>query len=133
MVETNRIEFKSRYSEELSGVSIPRNKELMRVFRDVEMVEALGPDMPVILRKYGREVYKFSDHFIHLIIPANENDPKNDTKRRREVIKRDNNITIADFAKTIVVGPLTIKRELAGRWHIVQHVGSTRGGHWEFL
>ena len=41
MTESNRIEFK-REDEFFNGVSIPRNKELMRIFRDVEMVESLG-------------------------------------------------------------------------------------------
>ena len=63
--------------------------------------------------------------------------PKNDTKKRRELIvnliKRDNNISIAEIAKKVGVKPLTIKRELAEMRHIVQHVGPTRGGHWEFL
>lgn len=67
--------------EFFSGVSLPRNKELMRVFRDVEMVEALGSGMPVILRKYGRESYSFLQHFIRVTIPVlNGDDPKNVTK-----------------------------------------------------
>ena len=31
-----------------NGVSNPRNKELMRVFRDVEMVESLGSGIPLV-------------------------------------------------------------------------------------
>ena len=46
------------------GVSVPRNKELMRVFRDVEMVEALGSGMLRIMRTYGPECYEFGDNFI---------------------------------------------------------------------
>jgi len=50
MIETNRIEITSAgrlpigmtKEEFFSGVSNPRNKELMRVFRDVELVESLG-------------------------------------------------------------------------------------------
>lgn len=32
-----------------SGVSVPRNKELMRVFRDLELVESLGSGMTYIV------------------------------------------------------------------------------------
>ena len=143
--------------EFFSGVSIPRNKELMRVFRDVEMVEALGSGMPVILRKYGCEAYSFSPHFIHLMIPVNENvtknepknepkndpkndpknEPKNEPKKRRELIvnliKANNKITYSAIAQKMGVSRVTIKRELAEMRHIVQHVGPTRGGHWDFL
>ena len=76
MTETNRIEFKRQFTD-----AFLRNKELMRVFRDVEMVEALGSGMPVILRKYGRESYSFLQHFIRVTIPIlNSDDPKNVTK-----------------------------------------------------
>ena len=136
--------------EFFSGVSIPRNKELMRVFRDVEMVEALGSGMPVILRKYGREAYEFSEHFIHLVMPVGKtnvtkndpknepkNDPKNDPKNRRKLIvnliKANNTISYSEIAKKLGLSRVTIKRELSEMRHIVQHVGSTRGGHWEFL
>ena len=35
-----------------NGVSLPRNRELMRVFRDVELVESLGSGMNRIMRIY---------------------------------------------------------------------------------
>ena len=67
--------------EFFSGVSLPRNKELMRVFRDVEMVEALGSGMPIILRKYTRKSYEFMTHFIRLTFSAIDDDAtKNVTK-----------------------------------------------------
>ncbi|MBR5432841.1 MAG: putative DNA binding domain-containing protein [Bacteroidales bacterium] len=144
--------------EFFSGVSIPRNKELMRIFRDVEMVEALGSGMPVILQKYGRESYNFMPHFIRLTLPVRKgivtknvtemtlkNDPKkdpktslkNDPKNRRKtivnIIKADNTVSYSGIAKKMGVSSVTIKRELAEMRHIVQHVGPTNGGHWEFL
>ena len=155
MFETNRIALKSHFYDDLDiekevisflnyreGGVIPRNKELMRVFHDVEMVEALGSGMPVILRKYGRDAYKLMPHFIRLTLPiGNRNVPKltlkNVTKKRREaivkLIKKDNTISLKTIAKKIGVVPMTIKRELAEMRHIVQHVGPTNGGHWEFL
>ena len=50
-------------------VSNPRNKELMRVFRDVEMVESLGSEMPRVLQSYGKECFQFMNHFIRIVIP----------------------------------------------------------------
>lgn len=52
-----------------SGISSPRNKELMRVFRDVEMVEALGSGMRRILDVYDRSNFVFLDNFIRVAIP----------------------------------------------------------------
>ena len=54
-----------------NGVSLPRNRELMRVFRDVEMVEALGSGMNRIMRTYGRDNFEFGDNYIRMIVPYN--------------------------------------------------------------
>lgn len=47
-----------------AGFSIPRNKTLMRVFKDLEIVEYLGSGMPRILKAYPRDAYGFSSRFI---------------------------------------------------------------------
>ena len=52
-----------------AGVSIPRNKELMRIFHDLELVESLGSGMVYIMQKYGRENFIFLDNFIRMTIP----------------------------------------------------------------
>ena len=49
--------------------SIPRNKELMRIYRDVELVESLGSGIPRILRAYGEDCFKFTDNFIRITLP----------------------------------------------------------------
>ena len=61
------------------GISSPRNKELMRVFRDVDLVESLGSGMRRIQKVYSREIYLFLPNFIRVAIPfysqkRNEND-----------------------------------------------------------
>ena len=62
---------------------------------------------------------------------------KNDTKTRREmivaVIKENKYISLSAIAKNLGLSIITTKRELSEMRHIVQHVGPTRGGHWEFL
>jgi predicted HTH transcriptional regulator len=54
------------------GVSLPRNKELMRVFRDVELVKHLGSGVPRILQSYGKECFDFTDNFLRMTFPAAE-------------------------------------------------------------
>ena len=55
--------------EFFNGISIPRNKELMRIYRDVELVESLGSGIPRILRAYGEDCFKFTDNFIRITLP----------------------------------------------------------------
>ena len=56
--------------EFFEGFSVPRNKELMRVFKDLGMVEQLGSGVPRILESYGKECFMFSDHFLRMTFPA---------------------------------------------------------------
>ena len=65
------------------------------------------------------------------------NDTKTETEKRREaivdLIKGNKTITVTELARQMNVTQRTILRELSEMRHIVQHVGPTRGGHWEFL
>lgn len=49
--------------EFFEGYSVPRNKELMRVLRDLDLVEHLGSGVPRILRAYGKKCFKFTETF----------------------------------------------------------------------
>ena len=55
-----------------AGHSAPRNKEIMRVFRDLELVEHLGSGIPRIIEVYGKECFEITQNFIRLIIPYAE-------------------------------------------------------------
>lgn len=52
--------------------SRPRNRELMRVFRDVGLVEQLGSGMGRILKAYGRSVFRFVGDFLVVTLPFAE-------------------------------------------------------------
>lgn len=58
--------------EFFEGYSVPRNKELMRVFRDLDLVEHLGSGIPRILRSYGKECFIFTENFLRMTFPASE-------------------------------------------------------------
>ena len=55
--------------EFFAGYSIPRNKILMRVFKDLDIVEYLGSGMPRILKAYPRESFVFTANFIRTVFP----------------------------------------------------------------
>jgi ATP-dependent DNA helicase RecG len=50
-----------------SGFSVPRNKEIMRVFRDLEIVEQLGSGIPRILKTYGRDAFEIRKSFLRVV------------------------------------------------------------------
>ena len=76
-VYTNRLEITSagtlhsgrEQQDFFAGYSMPRNKTLMRVFKDLDMVEYLGSGLPRILKAYPRDAYTFSAHFIRATFP----------------------------------------------------------------
>ena len=62
--------------------SMPRNRELMRVFHDLDMVEQLGSGMRRILRAYDENSFSFTDHFMrtsfYFDAPQKQDDRIND-------------------------------------------------------
>ena len=58
--------------EFFEGYSIPRNKEIMRIFKDLDMVEHLGSGIPRILRFYSKSCFLFSENFIRMSFPVPE-------------------------------------------------------------
>jgi predicted HTH transcriptional regulator len=58
--------------EFLSGYSVPRNKELMRVFKDIHLVEQLGSGVPRILQAYDASAFHFTENFLRIVLPFAE-------------------------------------------------------------
>lgn len=50
----------------LAGRSMPRNRELMRVFRDLDLVEQLGSGMNRILSVYSSDIFRISENFFEI-------------------------------------------------------------------
>jgi len=55
--------------EFFEGFSMPRNQELMRIFKDLDLVEHLGSGVPRILEFYERNSFQFSDNFLRMTFP----------------------------------------------------------------
>lgn len=51
------------------GFSAPQNRILMRIFKDVRLVEHIGSGIPRILKKYDRSVFRFSTNFLRITYP----------------------------------------------------------------
>lgn len=61
--------------EFFSGYSAPRNKELMRIFKDINLVEQLGSGMIRILKNYNRSIFTITPNFVKVTFPFKK--PKN--------------------------------------------------------
>ena len=76
-------------TEFFSGISSPRNKELMRVFRDVDMVEALGSGMMRIRKAYSKNIFTFSENFIKVTLPFYSQKAGKDARKDIEDTRKD--------------------------------------------
>jgi ATP-dependent DNA helicase RecG len=56
-------------NEFFGGRSMPRNRELMRVFRDLELVEQLGSGMNRILHVYKADIFHLTENFVEIVFP----------------------------------------------------------------
>ena len=126
--------------------SMPRNRELMRVFRDMELVEQIGSGMSRILAAYDRSIFELTPSFTVVTFPFAEgfampNDKKNGKitdkindkiKTTLDVIKDNPNATIPQLVELTGKSSSTISRELkeyqtAG---LIQREGSRKNGKW---
>lgn len=57
-------------TEFFEGISFPRNKELMRIFRDLDLVEQLGSGIPRILKSYSKDCFYFFENFLRMVFPS---------------------------------------------------------------
>ena len=130
--------------------SMPRNRELMRVFKDVGLVEQLGSGMSRILKEYDKSIFHISEHFIKVEFPfslpkenviiANGNDNGDDNGNDNlemvkvmEILEENAEITAQQMAQQMGISPRKVSRlirALKESGKIVR-VGSDRKGYWK--
>ena len=121
--------------------SMPRNRQLMRVFKDVGLVEQLGSGMSRILKYYDKSAFEILPNFIKITFKFKvSNDTLNDTLNSNcnEILKcimNDRNITIINISEITGITQVTIKRCLSKMQsqNIIKRVGSKKSGYWEIL
>ncbi len=94
--------------EFLEGVTAPRNKELIRVFKDVDLIENIGSGVLRILDAYDKNCFKFMDHFLRVSFKYKENPfkynieqdkPNKITEQDKPNKKEEKIIAILEFCK----------------------------------
>lgn len=145
------------------GCSVPRNKEIMRVFRDLEIVEHLGSGVPRILKAYGKEAFEIRDSYVRIVFlyakPLSEaEDASWQTVRLEKELVDGLAERLVDglvesqrrILALIVENPRIPKREMAERIGIsttaidkniavlkskgyLLRIGSAKGGYWQVL
>lgn len=145
----------SGYTKEefLSGFSSPKHPELMRVFKDLGLVEQLGTGIIRILSVYDKNVFEIYPNFLRVNFEHREQDTKqhkhdttNDTisdtikitEIQTQIIKlvlKTPTITQNDLAEILDVSRATIARHIKVlvEEEILVRRGSTKKGYWEVV
>lgn len=144
--------------EFFKGRSTPRNKELMRVFSDMDMCEQLGSGMKKILKTYPASIFDISEHFISakfdyekealqvledqtggivgVNVGVNVGVKLSETAQKTiEIISRTPYITALAISEKIGKTKRTVERaikELTDNGYI-KHVGADKSGYYEIL
>lgn len=136
--------------EFLEGVTAPRNKELIRVFKDVDLIENIGSGVLRILDAYDKSCFKFMDHFLRVSFKYKENPFEYDQKIDQEsnqnnlnliqnkilaLIKQNPKITQIEIAKILGVSREKVKYNIAILKvnNILERIGSNKVGEWKIL
>ena len=130
--------------EFLEGFSLPKNKELMKVFNDLDLVEQMGTGIIRILQRYNKESFEFFPNFIRVTFPFNENKfklTKNEIQNSN-ITETQNNIiglmldsptiTQETLARLLDVNIRTIQRniKILMDMGLVERTGATKKGKW---
>lgn len=124
--------------------SMPRNRELMRVFKDVGLVEQLGSGMSRILSAYNKNIFEITEHFIKVVFPFSRNeedinvanalvgDENGDERKILRILKKDPDATAKKISEKTGFSARKVSRiirKLRESGEIIR-VGSDRKGYW---
>ena len=129
--------------EFLEGFSLPKNKELMKVFNDLDLVEQMGTGIIRILQSYDRKSFEFFPNFIRVTFPFNKNKFNLNKKSKNNNLSEiqnniinlmldSPNITQETLARLLDVNIRTIQRNIKVliEFEIVKRTGTTKKGKW---
>jgi predicted HTH transcriptional regulator len=142
-------------TEFFQGYSMPRNKELMRIFRNLDMVEHLGSGIPRILKAYSKDCFHFTENFLRMVYPSTvktlvetlvETPVEASVKASVETsvetsveilnyLSQNPKMTLAEVAQKIgrSVRAIELATAKLTKEKKLRRIGPKKGGHWQVL
>ncbi len=120
-----------------SGPSLPRNKEIMQIFRDLNMVEQLGSGVPRILKSYSKNCFIFGDSFTRMVFKF-ENHTKSSQKSSQKILnlmQENNTITTEELAQILGISRRAVAKQIAKlkEQNKLKRIGAAKGGYWQII
>lgn len=127
------------------GKSKPVNLELQQIMVQLDYIEQTGHGVPLIISKYGREVFDITENFITVTIPLKKSRIEKinvqtvkkqafdeyDEKILR-LMKEDSSVKVSEISKKIGIGTTTITKRIRRlrEQGIIERIGSKKDGKW---
>ena len=148
--ENELVEFKEKLTDSLEkevGVSALRNPELMRILKDVELVEALGFGIRGITKVYDRSIFEFTDNTIYVQFPFEKDVAESETESRGisrgisrgksrgkilELIRNDSRISVPEIAEIVELSIKGVEKNIRQLKHegVISRTSETKSGEW---
>ena len=128
--------------EFLEGYSLPKNKELMKVFNDLDLVEQMGTGIIRILQSYDKKSFEFFPNFIRVTFPFNKDKFREEAKEITELTETQKSIinlmldspTITQevLSKLLGINIRTVQRKIKTLIEkgLIERTGATKKGEW---
>ena len=127
------------------GKSKPVNLELQQIMVQLDYIEQTGHGVPLIVSRYGREVFDISENFITVTIPLNHKRNVKDSLSQTaakaadrrygkilELMRENPGISVSEISRQMGVGTTTITKRIhcLKEEGIVERIGSKKTGQW---
>lgn len=126
------------------GKSKPVNLELQQIMVQLDYIEQTGHGVPLIVSRYGKDVFDITENFITVTIPLKKSGNKKaapaktisstqDTDQKiLRLMTENSSIKVSDISKKLGLGTTTITKRIrflkeTGR---VERTGAKRNGYW---
>lgn len=136
------IQSSTTKEEFLEGYSLPKNKELMKVFNDLDLVEQMGTGIIRILQSYDKKSFEFFPNFIRVTFPFNKDKFREEPEELTELTETQKSIinlmldsptiTQEALSKLLGVNIRTIQRNIKAliEMGLIERTGATKKGKW---
>ncbi|MCM1126889.1 MAG: putative DNA binding domain-containing protein [Lachnospiraceae bacterium] len=127
------------------GKSKPVNLELQQIMVQLDYIEQTGHGVPLIVSRYGKEVFDITENFITVTIPLNKDKAMEKNTQKMNVyvpdkydnnilslMKENGNITVHEISVQIGLGMTTVTKHirLLREKGIIERRGSKKSGQW---
>lgn len=127
------------------GKSKPVNLELQQIMVQLDYIEQTGHGVPLIVSRYGKEVFDITENFITVTIPLNRDKA---TEKNLQMVKEDgldecdqkivnlmkenSHITVHELSGQIGLGTTTITKHIRALREkgMIERIGSKKKGRW---